>query len=91
MVLSRACCYPWLVQVVPVFNYRRVDLLMRQWDIKQGQLEAAKFRYTMTRVRPQVGTKGCGRGEKASNRVAESLPHCSAQLIRVSGASVFMQ
>lgn len=23
------------LQVVPVFNYRRVDLLMRRWDVRQ--------------------------------------------------------
>eukprot|EP00878_Enallax_costatus_P009758 GHUV01010191.1.p1 GENE.GHUV01010191.1~~GHUV01010191.1.p1 ORF type:complete len:1012 (+),score=268.71 GHUV01010191.1:434-3469(+) len=51
-------------RVVPVFNFRRVDLLMREWDNKQGQLETARFRYQHSGNRPTTATKACGRGDK---------------------------
>ncbi|KAF6257975.1 hypothetical protein COO60DRAFT_1701539 [Scenedesmus sp. NREL 46B-D3] len=51
-------------RVVPVFNFRRVDLLMRQWDVKQGQLEAALFTHRQTGQRPQTNARGCLRGPK---------------------------
>lgn len=51
-------------QVVPVFNFRRVDLLMRQWDVRQGRLEAAEFKLRQTGERPMVNQKGCWGGPK---------------------------
>ncbi|KAF8056000.1 ERD4 [Scenedesmus sp. PABB004] len=46
-------------RVVPVFNYRRVDLLMRVWDRKQGQLEHALFMLERTGKRPVCNTSCC--------------------------------
>jgi hypothetical protein len=54
------------VQVVPVFNFRRVDLLMRQWDVKQGRLEAALFKYRQTGQRPLANARGCLGGPKVT-------------------------
>lgn len=51
-------------RVVPVFNFRRVDLLMRQWDVKQGQLEAALFKLRHTGQRPLANERGCMGGPK---------------------------
>jgi hypothetical protein len=53
-------------QVVPVFNFRRVDLLMRQWDVKQGRLEAALFKHRQTGQRPLANARGCLGGPKVT-------------------------
>jgi hypothetical protein len=47
-----------------VFNFRRVDLLMRQWDVKQGRLEAALFKLRQTGKRPLANERGCMGGPK---------------------------
>ena len=47
-----------------MFNFRRVDLLMRQWDVKQGQLEAALFKLRQTGQRPLANERGCMGGPK---------------------------
>jgi hypothetical protein len=64
-LLWLCCGFLFALQVVPVFNYRRVDLLIRVWDVRQGQLEAARFRLAQAGKRPTRKTKCCG-GEQVS-------------------------
>jgi hypothetical protein len=52
-----------------VFNFRRVDLLMRQWDLKQGHLEAALFKYRQTGQRPLANARGCMGGPKVNSQL----------------------
>ncbi|KIY96999.1 ERD4-related membrane protein [Monoraphidium neglectum] len=47
-------------RVVPVFNFRETDLLMRQWDIKLGQLEAAERAVALGGKRKTIRPKGSG-------------------------------
>jgi hypothetical protein len=64
------------LQVVPVFNFRRVDLLMRQWDVKQGRLEAALFKYRQTGQRPLANERGCLGGPKVQDAGSMHMRCC---------------
>jgi hypothetical protein len=45
-------------RVVPVFNHRAVDMALRAWDRRLGELEAAQHRYRLTGVRPTLVPPG---------------------------------
>ncbi len=47
-----------LLQVVPVFNHKSVDLLMRKWDMRLGQLEDARHALSITKQRPMMKVQG---------------------------------
>jgi hypothetical protein len=69
----------WLfyLQVVPVFNHRRVDLLIRMWDVRQGQLQAAQLKLAQAGKRPtRNGNESCG-GQQVSQHQVNTC-ECSA-------------
>jgi hypothetical protein len=45
-------------RVVPVFNHRAVDMALRAWDRRLGELEAAQHRWRLTGVRPTLVPPG---------------------------------